>query len=124
VNVCSYNEEANKRSRWKLMENLQHNNKGVSKFVYNSYQKLFSEPNFKGIEPQMPLFQLTNFLKQAVQNHYLVTIQINGTDAVYETTGFLTEVSENRFILSRSHQNVTYLLQLHNIRFVKRLSIN
>ncbi|GAA2852632.1 hypothetical protein AH70_00195 [Pediococcus damnosus LMG 28219] len=105
-----------------IMENLQHNNNHISNFVSNSYQKLFSEPSLKGIEPQMPLFQLNAFLKRAIQDHYLVTIQINGTEAIYETTGFLTAISEDRFILSSDHQNITYLLQLTNIRFLKRVS--
>lgn len=103
------------------MENLQQNHNRVSEFVQNSYQKLFSEPELEGIEPQMPKFQLKSFLAQAIDKNYKVTIQINANNTIYETTGLLTKIAKNRFLLATQGQKVTYLLQIEDIRFVKKI---
>ncbi|GAB5052353.1 hypothetical protein [Pediococcus ethanolidurans] len=103
------------------MENLQQNHNRMTRFVQNSYQKLFSEPSLNGIEPQMPLFQVNSFLNQAINKNYTVTIQINANETIYETTGTLTKITDERFILTNSHKNVTYLLGNADIRFIKKL---
>lgn len=84
------------------MENLQQNHNRVSEFVQNSYQKLFSEPELEGIEPQMPKFQLKSFLAQAIDKNYKVTIQINANNTIYETTGLLTKIAKKPFSFSYS----------------------
>ncbi len=103
------------------MENLQISHNQVGKIVRNSYQKLFSEPELQGIEPQMPKAQLRLFLKQSIDRKYRVTVQFNSQHTIYETTGSLTDLPSDRFILKDRHQNVTYLLSLSDIRFIKKV---
>ncbi|WP_412988155.1 hypothetical protein ACLJJ6_05450 [Pediococcus siamensis] len=103
------------------MENLQQKHQ-FTNLVQNSYRKFFADSALEGIEPQMPTFQLQQFLAQATQRNYPVTIQINGSNAIYESSGHLTVLTKNRYVLTSPHQNVTHLLKLQDIRFIKKMN--
>src|SRR5699024_4080489 len=80
--------------------------------VATAYKELFSDlPVINGqvVYPQMPTFQLTYFIQQALDRHYLVRLQFKAPAEVAPTTvmGHLKEDAAGRLILKQSRTLTT-----------------
>ncbi|NLR09648.1 MULTISPECIES: hypothetical protein [Lactobacillaceae] len=96
----------------------------LSDRVATAYKELFSDlPVINGqvVYPQMPDFQLTYFIQQALDRHYLVRLQFKAPVDVAPTTviGTLKEDAAGHLILKQS-RTITTIVSRGLLRSVQR----
>ena len=92
--------------------------------VATIYQEFFGDlPLIKGqvVYPQMPLFQITYFLQQAVDRHYQVQLQFQAAPEVAPMTvhGYLQADAAGHLILTADH--LTAIVTPALLRSVQRV---
>ncbi|MCH5465031.1 hypothetical protein [Levilactobacillus tujiorum] len=96
----------------------------LSDRVATAYKELFSDlPVIDGqvVYPQMPDFQLTYFIQQALDRHYLVRLQFKSapTAAPATVVGTLKEDAAGHLILKQSHA-LTTIVSRRLLRSIQR----
>lgn len=96
----------------------------LSDRVATAYKELFSDlPVIDGqvVYPQMPDFQLTYFIQQALDRHYLVRVQFKAAMDVAPATviGTLKEDAAGHLILKQNHA-LTTIVSRRLLRSIQR----
>lgn len=96
----------------------------LSDRVVTTYKELFSElPVINGqvVYPQMPDFQLTYFIQQALERHYLVQLQFKAAVDIAPATvvGHLKADTAGHLILKQS-RSLTTIVTPERLRSIQR----
>lgn len=108
------------------MQNLNATGAALSDRVATVYKELFSSlPVIDGevVQPQMPVTQLSYFIQQALDRHYLVRLQFKSAPDVAPATaiGHLKQDAAGHLILKQTKQLTTIVAEslLRSVQRVK-----
>lgn len=91
-------------------------------FIKGNYDNYMKHRSFE-VKPQMPMKQVSYFIRQAVRKKYMITIQINPTpynNRVSEATGMAHfSPYSSQVILTAQGKKTTYLINAETIRHIR-----
>lgn len=104
------------------MSRLAANSHSLVDYLKKGYGSLFTP--FAKVQRQMPKEQISEYLKQAVNKRYPITVQVNPTsvsDSISEFTGIAYFSPKSTQIIIKSDlQSITYLINARDIRHIRR----
>lgn len=96
--------------------------------ISQSIQKQFSIKNEQLLNSneQMPVFQISFFINQAIEKHKLISVSYTDYNShVYNSIGFISKNKKNStiFKLDEIGNNLSHLFNISQIKYIKLVKI-
>lgn len=100
------------------MQNKQSYLSEITKTFINNYDRFFEIVRNNRQMKQMPTFQINYFIKQTLENKFPITIEFNDQDE--EQSGYLSKISNNRYLLTSDDNRLTRIIQVAEIKAIRK----